>query len=102
MSKVPHKHAAVIKAWADGARIQFRVADGIWTSYSSVSRVPQFSEDIEHRIQPELQSGLDSDDLRLEYDIGYKSGGHFAGLHAVADAALTYAVQTGQLKETSV
>lgn len=46
----PHKHAEVIKAWADGAIIQFR--------YNNVSAwheiaCPTWSYSIEYRVKPE-------------------------------------------------
>jgi hypothetical protein len=46
----PHKHAEIIKAWADGAEIQWRdIFDGKWFDVGS----PTWKEDIEYRIKPE-------------------------------------------------
>ena len=46
----PHKHAAIIKAWADGAEIQWRdIFDGKWFDVES----PTWKKDIEYRIKPE-------------------------------------------------
>ena len=44
-----HKHAELIKAWADGAVIECEVSAG-WYTCSS----PTWSEDYEYRIKPEL------------------------------------------------
>lgn len=46
--KTPHKHADLIKAWADGAEIQYRYT-GVWTD---VNR-PAWNEVVEYRIKPE-------------------------------------------------
>lgn len=47
----PHKHAAVIKAWADGAVIQYKsLLTGIWTEcYGN----PLFLPDTEYQVKPE-------------------------------------------------
>lgn len=48
--KTPHKHAEIIKAWADGSVIEFysKGGDG-WTR----SNNPQWYDDYEYRIKPE-------------------------------------------------
>ena len=43
----PHKHAALIKAWADGAEIEFQLPDGTW-----FNATPDWSEFITYRIKP--------------------------------------------------
>lgn len=46
---VPHKHAALIKAWADGAIIEARyAANGNWL----LATTPIWSDDYEYRIKP--------------------------------------------------
>lgn len=47
--KIPHKHAALIKAWADGAQIQFLNPDDRWLDAGS----PTWSNSVEYRIKPE-------------------------------------------------
>lgn len=47
----PHKHAELIKAWADGAEIQFySKTQGRW---EKANRNPEWFEDFEYRIKPE-------------------------------------------------
>lgn len=46
----PHKHAEVIKAWADGADIEFRGNRGKWESIPEPSWGPSF----EYRVKPQL------------------------------------------------
>lgn len=60
----PHKHAEIIKAWADGAAIECRnPADATWTDTAN----PLWAAHREYRIKPEP--------LVLEETIGY--GGKF-------------------------
>lgn len=44
-----HKHAELIKAWADGAGIQYKSAAGIWCDFEN----PIWDKDIKYRIKPE-------------------------------------------------
>lgn len=53
---VPYKHAAVIKAWADGLTVQLERTDGTWVDLDSGSargNMPAFYEHFEYRIKPE-------------------------------------------------
>ena len=52
--KIPHKHAELIKAWADGAEIE--VTDGIepWTTTIE----PFWRTDCKYRIKPEIKSDV--------------------------------------------
>ena len=45
----PHPHAALIKAWADGATIQSETTGGIWVDVPHPSWFP----DLKYRIKPE-------------------------------------------------
>jgi len=47
--KTPHKHAAIIKAWADGEPIQIRHDGRIWLDINQ----PGWSTESEYRIKPE-------------------------------------------------
>ena len=47
--KIPHVHAEVIKAWADGHEIQFRNNDlGSWVPVSN----PSFFPKVQYRVKP--------------------------------------------------
>ena len=48
--KEPHKHAELIKAWADGAAIQFRMPKDIWRDCLAN---PAWEDDVEYRIKSE-------------------------------------------------
>lgn len=48
---IPHKHAKLIKAWADGAEIQFRQAEYLnWRDCKNNN--PQWILDVEYRVKP--------------------------------------------------
>lgn len=52
----PHKHAELIKAWADGAQIQSRwdMTDGKgWSDWRDEAESPEWFIDWEYRIKPE-------------------------------------------------
>ena len=53
--KQPHKHAAIIKAWADGAQIQCK-GDPRDRDYWLDTQNPFFNQDYEYRIKPEKKS----------------------------------------------
>lgn len=44
----PHKQAALIKAWADGAEIQYSIGAGGWKDCSP----PSWSETLVYRVKP--------------------------------------------------
>lgn len=50
MSNKPHIHAELIKAWADGAKIQFKNMDGEWQDCTTT---PGWSVLSLYRIKPE-------------------------------------------------
>lgn len=53
--KTPHKHAEVIKAWANGARIQhFCAASGDWKDCDGT---PGWHSAVDYRIKPEPRKG---------------------------------------------
>lgn len=52
--KTPHVHAAVIKAWADGAEIQFWLSDSQeWVDLEDQSHTPMWSPLNKYRVKPE-------------------------------------------------
>ena len=50
-TKTPHKHAAIIKAWADGEEIEFLTSCGVWCKAGSC---PAWVCD-EYRIKPKFE-----------------------------------------------
>jgi len=47
--KVPHKHAEVIKAWADGCAIEYNVGNDVWVEMLN----PIWCVNNKYRIKPE-------------------------------------------------
>jgi hypothetical protein len=45
----PHKHAELIKQWADGAEIEYKVHNGGWVALEH----PSWDDHNEYRIKPE-------------------------------------------------
>ena len=50
----PHPHAELIKAWADGAKIQLKTESGEWVDV--VSNWSSWSVNYEYRVKPEKPS----------------------------------------------
>ena len=46
----PHKHAELIKAWADGAEIEFY--SEAFEEWQNPGKSPEWSEDYQYRIKP--------------------------------------------------
>ena len=49
----PHKHAELIKAWADGAKIQYRPVPGYGDWKDPIQGTLMWLDDVEYRIKPE-------------------------------------------------
>jgi len=59
MSRVPHKHAELIKAWADGAEIQVRVSTGgPWQSFKG-TEYPLFYDEYFYRVKPTASQSVE-------------------------------------------
>lgn len=78
--KKPHKHAELIKLWADGAEVQwFSESNKEWFDYYHGSAGPGWSESHLYRIKPEPKPDMvyyacisrfrcGDDDLKLVFD----------------------------------
>lgn len=53
--RTPHKHAEVIKAWADGAQVQWLNPEAGWTDCDGYQ--PNWSVSNQYRIKPEPRKG---------------------------------------------
>lgn len=98
MNKKPHKHAALIKEWADGATIEWTwPGDKNWSPIDACS--PSWDVNIEYRVKPEKlypESGMTEQELLKVY---YISGAPSTVLQyrAIANAALRHAIDAGQV-----
>jgi hypothetical protein len=86
--KTPHKHAELIKAWADGAEIEATECNG-WRTCNT----PMWFPERAYRIKPEPKPDV------VEWRYLVRSGG--APL-AKPNIKLTFDYETGVLKEAEV
>lgn len=86
----PHKHAALIKQWADGAQIQHLTSDGYWLSCSD----PDWYEDGQYRIKPEPKP-----DVSVTVHVAQgRSGTVLYSSHETPNVVETFDGETGALK----
>lgn len=89
----PHKHAEVIKAWADGAEIEYE--DCGW---HDCTESPVWDEETEYRIKPAApkwpQTTMGARELKQAYQDGAKEGD---ALICAANAAIAHECSTGAL-----
>lgn len=57
MANKPHKHAELIKAWADGAVIQYKTPPGAWVDITGLTG-PCWYDDTEYRIKSMVSISL--------------------------------------------
>ena len=94
----PHKHAEVIKAWADGHTIQYsnQTTNLNWTDMPICS--PNWHENVEYRVKPKP-----SPDVVRYYTCRIDNEGLYrTALQYNADLVLVYDGETGKLKKAEV
>lgn len=103
--KTPHKHAELIKAWADGAEIEY------WSDYRNawleICAHPDWMPTTKYRIKPEPKPDVvhdikvwqSSDQLRKHILHLYNSETRTVG---AANLRLTFDGETGKLKKAEV
>lgn len=93
-----HKHADLIHAWADGAKIQCKQIDGSW--FDGDDMAPSWNEDYQYRIKPEPKPDWYKY-VRIE-----TAGGHMASWQSCspsdANLRLGFSGETGKLKSAEV
>ena len=93
-----HKHAELIKAWADGAEIQ--VFDNIFNSWFDViDNKPSWDFEHEYRIKPE-RVPEPKPDVVMEYLVD--DMGTILLTHKNPQLKLTFDGETGELKSAEV
>jgi hypothetical protein len=96
--KTPRKHAELIKAWADGAEIEYREYpdSGNW----HVRDIPNWTGTGAYRIKPEPKPDVVE---KYKADAGLKYGGiHIAEHWETDNLKLTFDGETGKLKSAEV
>ena len=93
MSK-PHKHAELIKAWADGAEIQFLARGGRWRDCAQ--NQPEWNLTTEYRIKPEPKPDV------VRTMLAGVNGIQFFCETQDGNLKLTFDGETGKLKSAEV
>lgn len=98
----PHKHAELIKAWADGAEIQVRTGENKWED----TKLPAWYDDFHYRIKPKPKPDvvlcaqasplIDNEFAQVTHDFGVMRESYTPNLR------LTYCGDTGKLKKAEV
>lgn len=65
----PHKHAELIKLWADGATIQFKASP--YDKWVTLTDTPEWKTDMEYRVKPSV--GLKPRDNQIRIELGFKT-----------------------------
>lgn len=101
-----HKHAEVIKAWADGIATEYRYPrqGAIWQSMADFPASPTWDADIECRIAPAAPkwpaSTMSDDDLVKEWNSFDHGAGriyYHASVRNIANAVLEHALESQQV-----
>lgn len=92
----PHKHAELIKAWADGAQIEY-LENGNWVDCHVNG--PAWDSTTEYRIKPEPKP----DDVRYVYaDVDFNEYEATTIKYDSDNLKLTFDGETGKLKSAEV
>ena len=95
----PHKHADLIKAWADGAEIEFF---DIFLKEWIISPTPSWSEDRAYRIKPEPKPDVVKYMGFINQEPGYLVSHYTIIDHWTHKLKLTFDGETGKLKSAEV
>jgi len=92
MTRTPHKHAELIKAWADGAEIEIKCIDGSWGFRPN----PWWSTDEEYRIKPEPKSDYSHTKIILRRNQSGEIVTSEFGGYEEDSVKITYSGETGE------
>ena len=90
----PHKHSELIKAWADGAEIQYQKYGYEWVD--CLYNRPHWNDDIEYRIKPEPKADVEN---LLYVENCFATHNIY---NERANLKLTFDSETGELKSAEV
>ena len=100
----PHKHAELIKAWADGAEIQdrYKFGYGDWTDWADNDE-PTWQFDHEYRIKPEPKPDVETTLVLMSGSAGWIEFKDYSSLgDAIEEIQLIRDGETGKLKSAEV
>jgi hypothetical protein len=96
----PHKHAELIKAWADGAEIEFQDSEGVWGV-----GIPKWNPDSVYRIKPERKPDIVKAFMLESHPLGGLRFYDATGFSREKDEQrilVTFDGETGELKSAEV
>ena len=96
--KKPHKHAELIKAWADGAEIEEKYYDGIWRPFNDGQWMD--NNPWEYRIKPEPKPDFFKYAFAKNFGVGV--GDLTSDKWPEDNLKLTFDGETGRLKAAEV
>ena len=88
-----HKHAELIKAWADGAKIEFHSHDDVWF----LAMKPEWDIEQKYRIKPEPKP-----DIVMDQYIYVDRGRIYLNADRTANIRYTFSGETGELIKAEV
>ena len=91
----PHKHAELIKAWADGTIIQYKDFNDDWAD--CVCNLPVWNLNTEYRIKPEPKP-----DIVVTRKVTNENNDFCAWVTGDANLKLTFCGETNKLKLAEV
>ena len=91
----PHKHAELIKAWADGATIQYKYTEDEWVD--APQSILCWSDTYVYRIKPESKP-----DVVRTVKLSIYTEHHLVGCQEGANIKLTFDGETHALKSAEV
>ena len=103
MATVPHKNAEIIKAWVDGAEVQyFSITTSEWTPIPSISSGEKLlhifdSKDLKFRIKPK-----EVVDYTIVSSLGTPGASFFKDIQTVAENYAAWPTSSGVLERTTV
>lgn len=94
----PHKHAELIKAWADGAEIEYE-SHGIWVDEA----YPDWYPEMQYRIKPEPKPDIETTLVLMSGSAGWIEFKDYSSLgDALEEITLIRDGETGKLKSAEV
>jgi len=99
--KTPHKHAEVIKAWADGCAIEYNIGNDVWVEMHN----PIWHANNKYRIKPEPKPDVVKY-MGVENINGAKGafidGNYFTVSHWFNRLKLTFDGETNEIKAVEI
>lgn len=96
-AKQPRKHSELIKAWADGAEIQYKSQDGLWYDLYAGNNVTWYDGG-QYRIKPEVKPDV----VTLHYATSHHVFKQLEDERYPDNLKLTFDGETGKLKSAEV